>query len=110
MSYLTLNNVSIDFPVLDSKARSFRSGFVQKVIGGRLSSSKRSVSVRALDSVTLSLQEGDRLGLIGHNGAGKTTLLRTLAGVYPPSTGTINRVGQIAPLFDISLVYHMLAT
>lgn len=107
MSYLTLNNVSIDFPVLDSKARSFRSGFVQKVIGGRLSSSKSSVSVRALDSVTLSLQEGDRLGLIGHNGAGKTTLLRTLAGVYPPSTGTINRVGQIAPLFDISLGFDM---
>jgi len=80
---------------------------MQKLIGGRLSKSKRTANVRALDNVTLTLKDGDRLGLIGHNGAGKTTLLRTLAGVYPPSSGTISQIGKIAPLFDISLGFDM---
>lgn len=110
MSYIQLENVSIDFPIFDPKARSFRSGFVTKMIGGRLSGNKRTLTVRALEKVTLSLRDGDRLGLIGHNGAGKTTLLRTLAGVYPPSYGTIDQVGKIAPLFDISLGFDMEST
>jgi ABC-2 type transport system ATP-binding protein/lipopolysaccharide transport system ATP-binding protein len=80
---------------------------MKKVIGGRLSKSKRTVSIRALDNVSLKFHNGDRVGLIGHNGAGKTTLLRTLAGVYPPSAGIVDQAGTIAPLFDISLGFDM---
>jgi ABC-type polysaccharide/polyol phosphate transport system ATPase subunit len=110
MSYILLENVCIDFPILDSKSRSFRNGLMQKVIGGRLTKSKRTVNVRALDDVTLNFKSGDRVGLIGHNGAGKTTLLRTLAGVYPPSRGKVSSTGKIAPLFDISLGFDMEST
>ena len=42
-------------------------------------------------------------GWSGNNGAGKTTLLRVLAGAYPPTSGTIERVGRITALTDISL-------
>jgi ABC-type polysaccharide/polyol phosphate transport system ATPase subunit len=54
----------------------------------------------ALDDVSFSLHEGDRLGIIGPNGAGKTTLLRVLAGVFKPSSGSIRRVGSIHHLLD----------
>jgi ABC-2 type transport system ATP-binding protein/lipopolysaccharide transport system ATP-binding protein len=110
MSHITLENVCIDFPIFDSKSRSFQNGIMQKVIGGRLSNRKRLMNVRALDNVNLNLNNGDKVGLIGHNGAGKTTLLRTLAGVYPPSCGKISSIGKIAPLFDISLGFDMEAT
>jgi ABC-type polysaccharide/polyol phosphate transport system ATPase subunit len=58
--------------------------------------------VRALDNVSLRLQHGDRIGLIGHNGAGKSTMLRVLAGIYQPSQGLISIDGRVSPLFTTS--------
>jgi macrolide transport system ATP-binding/permease protein len=43
-----------------------------------------------LHEVTLSIREGDRLGLVGPNGAGKSTLLRLLAGQERPDEGTVS--------------------
>jgi ATP-binding cassette subfamily F protein uup len=40
-------------------------------------------------NVSLSIQEGDRLGLIGPNGSGKSTLLQILAGLIPPDSGDL---------------------
>ncbi|HEV3025233.1 MAG TPA: ABC transporter ATP-binding protein [Pirellulales bacterium] len=66
--------------------------------------------VRALQDVNLTLDEGDRVGVIGHNGAGKSTLLRLLAGVYPPTKGKRHVAGQISSLFDIALGFELEAT
>ncbi|MCG5244063.1 ABC transporter ATP-binding protein, partial [Azospirillum doebereinerae] len=44
---------------------------------------------RVLSDVTLNLQAGAFVGLIGPNGVGKTTLLRILAGLAPPAAGTV---------------------
>jgi ABC-type polysaccharide/polyol phosphate transport system ATPase subunit len=56
--------------------------------------------VRALDGLSFTLQNGDRLGLIGHNGAGKSTLLKVLAGVYKPDSGSMRIEGRVSPLFN----------
>jgi energy-coupling factor transporter ATP-binding protein EcfA2 len=45
--------------------------------------------VHALDGVSFSVRRGEILGLIGPNGAGKTTLFECMAGVLPPSAGSI---------------------
>jgi lipopolysaccharide transport system ATP-binding protein len=57
----------------------------------------------ALKNITLALKDGDRFGVMGPNGSGKSTLLRTLAGVYLPTSGTIEVKGRVASLIDISL-------
>lgn len=44
-----------------------------------------------LDSATIGIQEGDRIGLVGRNGCGKTTFLRILAGLQSPDSGDISR-------------------
>jgi ATP-binding cassette subfamily F protein uup len=44
-----------------------------------------------LDEVTLGVQEGDRIGLVGRNGCGKTTFLKILAGLQAPDSGDISR-------------------
>ncbi len=67
-------------------------------------------SVKALNNITLDLKDGDRLGVMGPNGAGKSTLLRTLAGVYLPTSGTIEVKGRVASLIDLSLGMDVEAT
>lgn len=61
-----------------------------------------------LRSVTFSLQNGEKMGLVGVNGCGKTTLMRMIAGEMQPDGGTIHRnkdlrVGYLAQLDDIPL-------
>jgi ABC-type polysaccharide/polyol phosphate transport system ATPase subunit len=107
MSYINLDKVSVEFPVPN---RSARQSLIQKIITRRPSGSERAPTVRGLDQITLNFKKGDRVGLIGQNGAGKTTLLRTLAGVYPPTSGSIDFSGRIAPLFDISLGFDFEST
>jgi ATPase subunit of ABC transporter with duplicated ATPase domains len=51
-----------------------------------------------LEPITLRVQPGDRIGLVGRNGAGKTTSLRVLAGETAPHTGSIARKGPVGYL------------
>ena len=64
-------------------------------------------TVKALQSVTLSITSGERVGLIGHNGAGKSTLLKVMAGIYPPHRGRVTTVGHICPLFEFITGFEM---
>src|SRR5690242_19312262 len=41
------------------------------------------------ENITLSIEAGERVGLLGRNGVGKSTLLRLMAGELPPENGTI---------------------
>ena len=51
--------------------------------------------VQALWGVSLEVQEGEIVTLIGSNGAGKTTTLRTIAGLLHPASGTIEFEGEV---------------
>ena len=51
--------------------------------------SKNFGAIKALDDVSLSLQSGEVLGLMGDNGAGKSTLVKIIAGNFKPSSGNI---------------------
>ncbi|HBN79942.1 MAG TPA: ABC transporter, partial [Ruminococcaceae bacterium] len=44
-----------------------------------------------IDHLSLTVSEGDKIGIIGVNGTGKTTLLKMLAGIEPPDGGEISR-------------------
>jgi branched-chain amino acid transport system ATP-binding protein len=56
--------------------------------------SKSFRSVRALDDVSLTLDEGEALGIVGPNGAGKSTLLNVIAGTVKPDGGRIVFAGS----------------
>jgi ABC-type polysaccharide/polyol phosphate transport system ATPase subunit len=97
-----LENVMLDYPIYGSGQSSLRRALFART-GGLVrheGSKNQRVLVRALENVTFSLKDGDRLGLVGHNGAGKSTLLRVLAGVYAPTSGSLRVEGRMSPLFN----------
>jgi lipopolysaccharide transport system ATP-binding protein len=104
MAHLKLTGASVEFPIFNSSSRSLTNSLVSAATGGRLTADKSGhVQVRALSDINLEIKSGDRLGVVGHNGSGKSTLLRVLAGIYEPTSGTIERQGSIASLVDIGL-------
>lgn len=56
--------------------------------------SKRFGGVQALDGVSMRLDAGEVLAVVGENGAGKSTLMKILAGVHAPDTGSVRFDGQ----------------
>jgi ATP-binding cassette subfamily F protein uup len=53
-----------------------------------------------LEDVTLGIEAGDRIGIVGRNGDGKSTLMRLIAGLEQPDSGAVTRVGDL----DLALV------
>jgi len=54
-----------------------------------------------LDDVSLTIHEGESVGIIGSNGAGKSTLLRVAAGIIAPSIGVAISRGTVAPVMEL---------
>jgi len=105
MVHIHLQDVSVSMPVFDGLQRSLKRHIlgVGRSLGGSIKrDTQNRIHVQALENVTLSVNEGDRLGLIGHNGAGKSTLLRTMAGIYEPTGGAIDKAGTVSALFDLA--------
>lgn len=104
MASIEFNNVTAEFPIYNANGRSLKKRLFQVATGGKLSEDARGhVIVRALEDISFSLKDGDRVGLLGHNGAGKSTLLRLLSGVFFPTSGTAKINGEVGSLIDISL-------
>ncbi|ERM12528.1 lipopolysaccharide transport system ATP-binding protein [Pantoea ananatis] len=103
MTIVKAENLFVEFPVYSSSQRSFKKILFTKKVGGGLNNNNGSVTVRALNNINFSIEEGDRVALIGHNGAGKTTLLRVLAEVYHPTSGTLSIKGNIVSLIDMAM-------
>ncbi|MDE2284074.1 MAG: nitrate/sulfonate/bicarbonate ABC transporter ATP-binding protein [Hyphomicrobiales bacterium] len=61
-----------------------------------------------LDGIDLQLTQGQIVGLLGRTGSGKSTLLRSIAGLMPPSAGSITYLGQpvVAPAPGIAMVFQ----
>jgi ABC-type polysaccharide/polyol phosphate transport system ATPase subunit len=102
MVSVTLENVRVDFPIYASQ-HNLRKAIFDRATGGLVQRGGRNndhVVIKALAGVSLTIEEGDRVGLIGHNGSGKSTLLKVMAGIYEPVDGRIAVDGRITPLFE----------
>lgn len=62
--------------------------------------------VKAVDDVSLQISSGQIHGLIGPNGSGKSTLVNLITGLYTPSSGTIDFLGQPLPVGSLYKVAH----
>lgn len=113
MALIVAENINVDIPIPSTRARSLRTVAIAKAraIGGNIIDSGTEISVvRALENVSFTLKNGDRLGLVGPNGAGKTTLIRVLSDVYQPTSGSFRRDGTLVPMLDLNLGFDDEAT
>lgn len=60
----------------------------------------------ALKEVNITIQQGDRVGIIGRNGAGKSTLLKILSRITEPTSGRIRIRGRVASLLEVGTGFH----
>jgi ABC-type polysaccharide/polyol phosphate transport system ATPase subunit len=101
MAHISIENLTVEFAIFGASARSLKNKILSHATGGRLMSGARDViTVRAIDGLNLEINDGDRIGLVGHNGSGKATLLRVLAGIYKPNGGSITIEGRIGALLN----------
>ncbi len=107
MARIELDGVSLTFQVRQERGLTLKEFLLR---GMFLQSKNPTMEVRALQDVNLQINQGERVGIIGHNGAGKSTLLRLLAGIYMPTSGRLTVRGRISSLFDIALGFEGEAT
>lgn len=61
----------------------------------------------ALKNISVEVNQGEVLGLVGSNGAGKSTLLKVMAGVMMPTIGSVERKGTLAPMIELGAGFDM---
>jgi ABC-2 type transport system ATP-binding protein len=99
MASIELRNVTVDLPIYGAHNMNLK-GRVANFLARRETEVE---IIRALNDVSLSIKDGDRIGIVGPNGAGKTTLLRVLAGILKPSQGEVTIQGSVVSMIDQGL-------
>jgi ABC-type polysaccharide/polyol phosphate transport system ATPase subunit len=98
---IEVHKASMAYRLARSSAGSFKEYLIKLV--------KRQITYErfwALRDVSLTVDEGEVLGVIGPNGAGKSTLMKMIARVLPPTEGRIVVRGDVAPLIELGAGFN----
>jgi len=93
---IEVNDVSMLFNLSKEKVDNIKE-YVVRLMKGQL----KFEEFWALKNVTLSIERGESLGIVGLNGSGKSTLLKVIAGVMKPTKGSVSVYGTVAPLIEL---------
>ena len=88
---------------LDRKANTLRQRLMTI---GRPNAQRNILEVKALRGVSFDVTQGTVMGIVGPNGAGKSTLMRALAGILPPTSGTIEVHGRVSTLLALGVGFN----
>ncbi len=95
---IRLENAELNFPRRESPF-----SILKKFIWGQPKKKKNSMTNTGLSDVSLTINRGEIIGIIGKNGSGKSTLLRTIAGIYKLDNGWIGIDGQMSLLAGVGV-------
>jgi ABC-2 type transport system ATP-binding protein len=95
--------------VVDSVSKSFvlrHTHSLKEAFVGRIQNKKLTSEFTALNSVSLTVGDGESVALLGLNGSGKSTLLKLISGVMWPDRGRILTRGRVAGLIEVGAGFH----
>src|SRR5208337_217690 len=69
-------------------------------------SSPQQDTLWALKDVSLTIQPGEAVGIVGRNGAGKSTLLKVISRITEPTEGTVTIQGRVGSLLEVGTGFH----
>jgi lipopolysaccharide transport system ATP-binding protein len=108
INQINVKNVNLHYASAAYKERSLKS--LMANMFSKKQATQHVADIHALKNINVQIVSGERVGLLGHNGAGKSTFLKTVAGLYPISSGELLVEGQVRSLFDLSLGFEPDAT
>ncbi len=80
-----------------------RAQSLKQMVVGKGKVGGRDTCIKILQGVSLDVNHGERVGIIGRNGSGKSSLLKVIAGIYPPTSGTVSITGKITPIIEMGM-------
>ena len=92
------------FYLYSHRTTSLREWFIRTALRRPIHIRRAEFSLRGFN---LRIERGEAVALIGPNGSGKSTALRLIAGIYTPSTGTVETLGRIAAVIELGAGFNM---
>lgn len=91
-------NIVVRYRSYNERPSTLKETIVARIRQGKMSYFS---TFNALDDVSFTIKKGEVFGILGSNGAGKSTMLRVLAGVLPPSEGSVTLNGSVDSLIQL---------
>lgn len=99
---IEIENISMKFRMTTEKVDSIKETVI-KILKKQLIYQE----LVALDNVSLTIEKGDVLGIVGLNGSGKSTLLKIISGILKPTKGIVKVNGSISPLIELGAGFDL---
>lgn len=97
---IVVKDIHKEFVLPQTKNSSIKHAFVNII-----KRNKKTVQ-KVLDGVSFTVDQGDFFGVVGRNGSGKSTMLKILAGVYQPTSGSIQLHGKLTPFIELGVGFN----
>ncbi len=103
MSLIRLNSVNLVFQTQRQKR-------IKEILipgSNKFNDYHKNGAVHAIKNFNFTINDSERVAIIGHNGAGKSTFLKMISGIYHPTSGSLIVEGRISSLFEFATGFEM---